>query len=246
MGLVFVLLFWGIVGLILGGAGALAARMTATLLTRGNYEGPEISARKRAIRIATLLPFACLSWVGAIFILQGYINTTILHRDMGIGDSSYCPLPNGYSVLMIDVSDQGTVYNPRTQLGDGTVVEQEDAISGVRELQVADARLLGGADSRYSEHFGQSSPSIDRYFVLDTRTGKRTDFTTDTALRSAASMLGIELKLKPIFEVYRQYRFTWFDLAAALFMFLPPVLAAAGFLRSIVRLRHTRAHMRSA
>jgi hypothetical protein len=246
MGLVFVLLFWGVVGLILAGAGALAARMTATLLMRGNYEGPSISGRKRAIRIATLLPFACLSWVGAIFILQGYINTTILHRDMGIGDSSYCPLPNGYSVLMIDVSDQGTVYNPKTQLGDGTVVEQEDAISGVRELQVADARLLGGADSRYSEHFGQSSPSIDRYFVLDTRTGKRTDFTTDTALRSAASMLGIELKLKPIFEVYRQYRFTWFDLAAALVMFLPPLLAVAWFLRSIVRLRHTRAHMRHA
>jgi hypothetical protein len=246
MGILFVLLFWGIAGLILAGAGALAARTTATLLTRGTYEGAQMSARKRVIRIAPLLPFACLLWVGAIFILQGYINTTILHRDMGIGDSSYCPLPNGYSVLMIDVSDQGSVYNPKTQLGDGTVVEREDAISGVRELQVADARLLGGADSRYSEHFGQSSPSIDRYFVLDTRTGKRTDFTTDTALRSAASMLGIELKLKPIFEVYRQYRFTWFDLAAALFMFLPPVLAAAWFLRSIVRLRHTRAHMRAA
>jgi hypothetical protein len=179
-------------------------------------------------------------WAGIVFTFQGFINTTFLHRDLGLGDSSYCPLPNGYSLLMIDVSDQGTVYNPRTQFSDDMVSDQSDAISGIRTLQLEGINILGGSDSKYSEHFGQDSPPLDRYFILNTRTGQQTDFKSENDLQVAASKLGIALKLEPIFDIYRRYRFTWFDFAALFLLIVPPVVAFGLLLRSVMRLRGLR------
>jgi len=42
-----------------------------------------------------------------VFIFQGFINANFFHRDIGLGGSWYCPLPNGYSLLMTDVTDHG-------------------------------------------------------------------------------------------------------------------------------------------
>jgi len=78
---------------------------------------------------------------------------------------------------------------------------------------------------------------MDRYFLLDTRIGTRTDFATEDGLRTAASRLGIALKLEPIFEVYRRYRFTWFDTMAAILLFAPRIIVGGFLLRSILRLR---------
>jgi hypothetical protein len=138
---------------------------------------------------------------------------------------------------MIDVDDQGIVYDPKTQLSDDSVADKEDAVSGVRSLQVAGIYIFGAADSKYSEHFAQNNPALDRYFILDTRTGSRTDFTTENALRDTAAKLGIKLNLEPISKVYSRYRFTWFDIAAALLLILPPAIAMALLARSIFRLR---------
>lgn len=177
-------------------------------------------------------------WAAAIFMLQGFINTTFLHRDIGLGDSFYCPLPNGYSILMIDVGDQGTVYNPKTQMVKGEVTDQGDVISGVTRLQVAGPEILGEYDTRYAETPGPNNARLSRYFLLDTRTGNRTDFPTKDALRVAATHRGITLKLEPIFSVYRRYRVTWFDILAVCLLVLPPVIAIALFFRSIARLRY--------
>jgi hypothetical protein len=97
---------------------------------------------------------------------------------------------------MSDVNDQGTVYNPKTQPGDA-VGDQDDAISGVRELQIVGPYIFGGFDSDYSKHFGQNSPSANRYFLLDTRKGKQVDFDTEGQLRDAASRSGAQLRLEP-------------------------------------------------
>ncbi|HEY6369795.1 MAG TPA: hypothetical protein VIX37_04395 [Candidatus Sulfotelmatobacter sp.] len=53
-----------------------------------------------------------------------------------MGDTWQAPLPNGYQIMMIDVTDQGWVYNPKTQ-ADGDVSERHDAVAGVRNLEVA-------------------------------------------------------------------------------------------------------------
>lgn len=238
MGILFVLLSWGLFGLVLAVAGALIARkVTGSLIPPGKDASKE-PARKRAMHYATILPFACLIWAMAIFMLQGFINTTFFHRDIGLGDLFYCPLPNGYSILMIDVGDRGIVYNPKTQTVKGRVTHQEDVVSGVRRLQVAGPEILGKYDTRYAESLGQSNAPLNRYFLLDTRTGNRTDFPTRSALRAAALNRGIRLKLEPIFSVYRRYRVTWFDILAVCLLVIPLVIVIAVFIRLIARLSY--------
>jgi hypothetical protein len=241
MGILFVLVFWAVAGSIAAFVGVLVLRFLTSALTRDAQKDSDKLTRKRLMHFAAWLPPACLVWAGIVFIFQGFVNTTYLHRDLGLGDASYCPLPNGYSLLMIDVSDEGTVYNPKSQLSDDSVADQPDTVSGVRELQVAGVYILGGADSNYFEHFAQDNPSLDRYFILNTQTGHPADFPSEDKLRIAASNLGITLKLEPISKVYDRYRFTWFDFAVLFLLILPPLIAVGLLLRSILRVRSSRA-----
>jgi hypothetical protein len=236
MGILFVLLFWGVLGSVIAVSGGFAARLITGAVTRNQADGPYRSAREKAIRFASVLPFVCFAWAGVIFVFQAVVNTTLLHRDVGLGDSSYCPLPNGYALLMIDVSDEGTVYNPKTQPGE-VVGDREDAVSGVRKLQIAVPLIFGGIDSDYSKHFGQASPSVNRYFVLDTQTGKQVDFETEGKLRDAASESGTQLRLEPVFDIYRKYRFTWFDYTIGALLIACPIVGGAVLVRRIVWIR---------
>src|SRR5262249_52939879 len=117
-----VLLLWAVVGIVVAGAGMVVLGGAAALLTRGVVKG-----RRRAIVAACLFPLLCLAWGGAVFVGQAIINESVLHRDAGIGDTWRCPLPNGYQIMMIDVTDQGWVYNPKTQSTPDGVSDQEDA-----------------------------------------------------------------------------------------------------------------------
>jgi hypothetical protein len=240
MGILFVLVFWAVLGFVMAVVGGVAARRITRALTRNQADGPHRPACKKVVLFASILPFACLIWAAAIFVFQAAVNTTLLHRDLGLGDASYCPLPNGYALLMIDVNDQGTVYNPKTQPGDA-VGDQDDAISGVRELQIVGPYIFGGFDSDYSKHFGQNSPSANRYFLLDTRKGKQVDFDTEGQLRDAASRSGAQLRLEPVFDVYRRYRFTWFDYIVGVLLIAFPIFGVAVLLRRIVRIRSSGA-----
>jgi hypothetical protein len=233
MGILFVLAFWGIVGLVLAAVWISVARGVITQLT-GNSNGvAQKSARDRVVRNATLFPIGCLVWAACVFVFQGFINTTYLQRDIGIGDSYYCPLPNGYSILMIDEGDQGKVYNSKTD-GSG---QDDDVMSDVRELQVSGRNLLGASDTKWAQHFGQDNPPSNHYFLFDTQTGTRIDFATENELRIAAAKSGITLKLEPISKVYQRYRFTWFDAMAAVLLLLPPIVGLGFLIRSIVHLR---------
>jgi hypothetical protein len=112
MGLGIVLLLWLVVGTVLTAIGAAILAGTTGLLTRGITNG-----RRKVIIAAALLPFVCLCWAGVVFVFQAVINEGLLHRDLGLGDTWHAPLPNGYQIMMIDVTDQGMVYNPKTQPG---------------------------------------------------------------------------------------------------------------------------------
>jgi hypothetical protein len=110
-------------------------------------------------------------------------------------------------VADVDTTDQGFVYNPRTQPGSG-VGEQEDAIAGVRILQVSGRYILGGSDSRSFERSDKTAQQVDAHFLLDTQFGKHTNFPSYDALRRKAQELGIVLELESIEAVYGRYRFT--------------------------------------
>lgn len=234
MGIGFVLFIWAAVGIVLSGAGALILGLSTAYLTRGAPDG-----RKRLILTASLFPLVCLGWVGATFIFQAVINETVLHRDAGLGDTWECPLPNGYWLLMIDTTDQGWVYNPKTQSG-GVVGVQQDAVGGVKIVQVSGRYVLGGSDSRPVAQSVKSPEQVNSYFLLDTQVGKHANFTSYDALRAHAEELGIALNLQPIADVYGKYRFTWFEVFAGLLTCLPPLIGAVLPVRWVIRVRRTR------
>jgi hypothetical protein len=234
MGLGIVLLLWLVVGAVLTAIGAAALAGTTALLTRGVANG-----RRKVIIAAALLPFVCLCWAGAIFVFQALVNEGLLHRDLGLGDTWHAPLPNGYQIMMIDVTDQGWVYNPKTQPGSG-VGEREDAVADVRDVQVAGRYILGAADSKGFEHLGKDINQVDTYFLLDTQLGNQTRFQSYDALRHKALELGIEPNLQPINTVYSKFRFSWFDVFAGILFCLPPIVGVLVLFRWIVRLRRTR------
>jgi hypothetical protein len=128
------------------------------------------------------------------------------------------------------------VYNPKTQPGD-RVGEQDDAVAGVRIVQIAGRYIAGGSDTRSFQHLGQDSSEEDSYFLLDTQTGKQTKFKSYGELLQAASQLSIQLDLKPIDRVYSQYRFKKFDVFVGLLLAIPPLLAVGSLVWWIVRLR---------
>ena len=234
MGIGMVLFAAAVVGTVIASIGGSILGGATAWFTKGVQRG-----RRTAILVAIAFPFACLAWGGLVFAFQAVVNGMVLHRDAGLGDAFECPLPNGYALLMIDVTDSGWVYDPKTQRSNG-VSEQEDAPYGVRLVQVAGKYVLGGLDSKADDEAPHDAARVDSYFIIDGTTGKRTNFSTYNELGESASKLGIGLKLEPIASVYRRYRFTWFDGFAALLFCVPPFLSGALLLFWILRLRKSR------
>src|ERR1700729_409672 len=149
MGIGIVLLFWAVAGTVVAALGAVTLGWITALLTRRVANN-----RCKVIIAASLFPLVCLGWGGAIFVFQAVVNEGLLHRDLGLGDTWHARLPNGYQIMLIDVTDQGWIYNPRTQPG-SSVGEREDAVAGVRNLQVAGRYILGATDGKAFEHLGE-------------------------------------------------------------------------------------------
>jgi hypothetical protein len=218
----------------LAGAGALLLGAATALFTRGVQDG-----RRTVVLCASIFPFLCLGWAGIVFVFQAAINEFVLHRDPGLGDKWECPLPDGYELLMIDETDHGWVFNPKTQRWSEGVSEQGDALSGVRVLQLSGHYILGGLDSK-AYQFASKDNYIESYFVLDTRTGTHESLPTYEALRGKAQQLGIGLNLERISVVYSRYRFSWFEVFVGFLLCGPPLLAALLLIRWTVRLRRAR------
>ena len=135
------------------------------------------SGKSPTLTTTDLGPFACLGWVGGVFIFYAVVNEMAFHRDPGIGDGWTCPLPNGYAIEMIDVTDRGFVYNPRTQTISGVVAASNDALADVCLLQLAGRYILGGAPCQSYEDPGpEGHGKVLSYFMLDTATGTHADF----------------------------------------------------------------------
>jgi len=233
MGLAFVLFLWVVVGAILAGVGGLVLGCAAALATRGVPSG----RRKTMIGAAAFLPFLCLVWAGCVFVFQGLVNEEFLHRDIGIGDTWEALLPNGDEIMMIDLTDEGLVYNPKTQSPADSPREQEDTVDGVRRLQVAGPYILVAADTNWFRDLDSQSEQVDSYVFLDTTSGKQTDVHDYAGLENKASELGVKLNLEPIYTIYSRYRFGWFDAFAALFVVLPPLAALFLLVRWVLRTR---------
>jgi hypothetical protein len=235
MGIGIVLIFWGLVGLIGATVGSVTLPRVASHFTQG--AGKDC---RRLLLAMRLFPFACLAWASAVFVFYAVVNEIVFHRDPGIGDGWTCPLPNGYAIEMIDVTDRGFLYNPKTQDINLGLHESRDAISDVCELQLAGRYVLGGANCRAAvPHGPEDHDAILSYFLVDTGTGTHTDFPSYEALNRAATETNIQIQLDPIDVVYRRYRFTWFDAAAAAGMLGVPLFCAWLLFRWVMQIRNS-------
>jgi hypothetical protein len=129
--------------------------------------------------------------------------------------------------MMIDLMDNGWVYNPKTQ-SFGGVSEQEDAVFGVQELQLVGPLILGKRDP-WGEGVPDQPKSKVSYFVLDTTKGKHTEFASYEDFEGTVTRLGVSpIHLEPIDVVYGRYRLTWFDGFAAFLFIVPPLVGLVG------------------
>jgi hypothetical protein len=174
---------------------------------------------------------------GGWFIAYAVINDLVFHRDPGLGDSWETPLPNGYALAMIDVTDEGTVYDPKTQSGRDSVSSRDDAVFGVRQLQVADHLIFGARDSGYFDRRGQNSNYVDTYFELDTAKKTHSEFKSLEELRRRAATEGVSLNLRDFQSVFGDYRTTWFDYLAVAVLLLVPMIAFIFLVRWILKMR---------
>jgi hypothetical protein len=222
MGIGFVLIIYAVVLFIAAaGCSAILVAFTHSML-KHTAEKP-----KSLIRYAKLLPFARVVYAGVWFIAYAAINDSVFHRDPMLGDSWYTPLPNGYSIEMIDGTDSGAVYNPKTQPG----------TPGIIRLQLDGPFIYGSFDHNWFDDSGKDKLPENGYFLMDTATNKRKDFTSYADLSSEAIKHNTSLNLRPINEVYQQYRMTWFDYTAGILLILIPLAAFLRLLQQIWRLR---------
>lgn len=221
MGIGFVLIIWSVIGLVAAAVGSAVLPALVECFT-----DVESLSGRRLVRAATRFPFGCLVWAGVVFVFQAVVNVGFLHRDPGLGNGFDCPLPNGYALSFVGVTDIGTLYDPKDLI-------REREVSYVRTMQLAGPYVLGGCGSSWVDRAGEE---IATYFLLDTRTGKRADFKSFDELRQAARQVNVEPGLVPIGSIYTKYRFTWFDLFVAMLLVGPPLIRAVFLVRWTLRL----------
>jgi Na+-translocating ferredoxin:NAD+ oxidoreductase RnfD subunit len=235
MGIGIVLMVYAVAFTVAASVGAVLLGALASVLTRQSGR-----RRKRAIVASALFPFLCLLFAGAWFVAYATVNSLVFDRDPGLGDSWQTPLPNGYALIMIDTTDQGTVYNPKTQAKDGSIASRDDAVFGVRQLQVSQSHIFGARDSGYFGRLGEESKFVDGYFELETKQGKVTEFKSLEELQEHASSEGVTLNLRPFDSVFADYRTTWFDYTAGLTLVVVPLFGFALLGRWIWKIRRLR------
>jgi hypothetical protein len=216
MGPLFVLIIWAIVGTILSVIGGAVLVAITSFLTKGVENG-----RGRALAVAGLLPAAGFAYLFCCIIAFS-IWSGFRGRDLGFGDSWDTPIVGNYNLLMIDVTDQATIYDRQAP----NTYNASSAIQGVNLLEVRGPLLLG--------------TSNNLFFILHTDTGVRQDFTSLGTLSAEAQRLGKPLHLEPVDTIYGRYRYTKLDAIPIALFAIPPIVGAFFLTRSLLHLMRTR------
>lgn len=181
--------------------------------------------RQQATRIVRWLPamgFAYLCSCILIFSLW----SSLRGRDLGWGDTWNTPILGDYSMTMADTTDHATLYDHTdpgsfTTGGAAPSSARRDVIPGVRQLEVRSPYLIGTA---VQDQPLASRGSASLFFILDTRTGTRTDLPSLPALQAAALHLGAPLRMLPVKTVYKRCRYTSADLLPLMVFAIPAVI----------------------
>jgi hypothetical protein len=224
MPVALILCLWTLVGFIFAAlTSAILARLAAAL-TRNAPRSSRVTSWVR------LYPFVCLLWAVAVFTLQAQVNERVFHKDPAVGDLWRCPLPNGYAMTMIDEPDFASIY----RMGD-VRDELSPKLNEVRRLQIATRLMLGGSGGRHP-----SNDEMSSYFLLDVQTKELIRFASAAELGGAARLHGVDLDLEPVWRIYNQYRYGWFDMFAGMLFSVPALLGFIIIVFKVVQLRRTR------
>jgi hypothetical protein len=208
MGLGFVLLVWGIVGVILAGGAALSlvwvVRVVAVRTGR---------VKRGWFVTAAALPFVSLAYAASVFVAYGVYCEVVRDVDLGFGDSARVPLGHGYRLVMIDTAEPFIVAPDNRQMHWGLkrVGATEDFIAGEDERG---------------------------FFVITSRQRAEQTLSSESDLKTALpSGIGDRLQLLPPDDFYQQHRWGWPDIVAVLLIVVPPLAAfsllALRFARSL-------------
>lgn len=148
---------------------------------------------------------AFAAWSSLPFAIWAFVSAPFVFWWISAERTSFpasAPLPNGYTLMMINATDPGWLYKPIDDLPQHAW--PKDVVDGVEMLQVTGRYMLGGRDS-HGLNFGKTGGHIDSYFVLDGQTRQLTTVSSIQELQRASLQVGISLKLEEIRAVYFRY-----------------------------------------
>ena len=169
-------------------------------------------------------------FAGTWFVAYAVLNQVVFHHDPGLGDGWYTPVGHGYAIDMIDVTDVGYLHPQGDLNGSGS-------IAGVRRLQIVGDEAFGTEDTNALKHEGSGRYGEDGFFHLQMDTHATTPFPNEAALATYAANKGVSLRLRPVVEVFDDFRWCWFDYLAGSVLLLLPVAGLIGLLSYLKRLK---------
>ena len=182
MGIGFVLFLYTVAGLVLAAIGGSVAAGVCGFL-----------AKRKGVRVwpvglvAFGFPFLCVGFCGVAFLGYADYCGTVRNVDPGLGDWWQVPIGHGYTFVMIDVTEIGSVHT-----GDGGEMYRFVTGIGVKGDYAAIMQdipaEMPGRESFVEETQGMRLPA---WSMLDLRTGKETTFPDEKAFLAAARAQGI-------------------------------------------------------
>lgn len=182
----FVVLFRGVIGAILSVIGGVILKALVESLTRGIPS----ERRKRARTIAGLLPAAGFAYL-LCCVIAFSVWSSYRGRDWGWVDTWDTPIAGDYYLMMIDVTDNATIYSrsdKNAYSGDGSVSwngRDRKVIAGVHRLEVRGPLLFASANPSTFMEYPETTPD-NLFFIPNMDTGVREDFPTLAALKTAS------------------------------------------------------------
>jgi hypothetical protein len=167
------------------------------------------------------------------------VNHVVFERDAGLGDDWYTPLPNGYRLEAIDVTDHGTVYDPKVSKPEGSSMVGPNTVYDVRLLQV-DGNIIAGTFSEVFEPGEASSPHAEHYFLIDVGKSSKVEPASMAALNDELARRGLKNHLDTFWNVLSSYHNTWFDYLAVVFLLLVPASGLFLLTAYVVKIRRHR------
>ncbi len=199
------------------------------VLGRIVYHATRGAPRRRALWIARTLPFALTVYL----VLCLFLWATAHNR----WDA---PILGNYHLFMINTTDSAAIYDHTVPgaFDHGGVMQLPDhpeIIFGVHLLEVRPPYLIGIATPTAYANTPQT-PVPFLFFILDTRTGVRTDESSFAGLEAVAQKLGSPPKFERVDAVYRRNHRKLGRTQYLLFA-IPPLIGIFFMIRALIQMR---------